>query len=375
MARAGADGAASRNGRRAGGVASHGDAAAGEGRGQRPKRVTMRDVARAAGVSVQTVSNVVNDRSQHMTRETQARVREIIEQLGFRPNSVARGLRSARTQTLAFVVLDASAHFLADPMTDLFLAGLGDELRDASHGLLIRASAPGADLDSLIEPLVEGRADGAVVFLSGETELRARYIEQLREQLDLPFLLLEEHELGEGVATICADDRDGSREVCRHLLARGHERIGFLTAAHSWSAIEQRIAGYREAHEEAGIACEPVLMRRAGNFEPLDAALAAADLLDRHPRPTAIMCGNDLIALGLMKAARDRGLRVPDDLAVTGFNDFDFAAAVDPPLTTVRIPGYEMGRDAAAALIQAFATGVAPESRAYRTEIFLRGSA
>lgn len=335
----------------------------------------MRDVAQAAGVSVQTVSNVVNDRSQHMTRETQARVRAIIEQLGFRPNSVARGLRSARTRTLAFVVLDASAHFLADPMTDLFLAGLGDELRDASHGLLIRASAPGADLDSLIEPLVEGRVDGAVVFLSGEAALRASYVERLGERLDLPFLLLQEHDVAAALPTICAEDRHGSREVCRHLISRGHERIGFLTAAHSWSAIEQRLAGYRDAHEEAGIPCDPALVRRGGDFKPLDAATAAADLLDRHPRPTAVMCGNDLIALGLLKAARDRGLRVPDDLAVTGFDDFDFAAAIDPPLTTVRIPGYEMGRDAAGALIDAFASGATPATRTYPTEIFLRGSA
>lgn len=334
----------------------------------------MRDVAREAGVSVQTVSNVVHGRSQHMTSETEAHVREIIDRLGFRPNSVARGLRSARTQTLAFVVLDPSARFLADPMTDLFLSGLGDELRDRSHGLLIRSSGPDASLDSLIEPITDGRVDGGVLFLSGSPEQRMAYIEQLSGSLSLPCLLLQEHDAGGLLPAVCADDRTGSREICRHLISLGHQRIGFLTASRGWSAIEERIAGYREAHEEAGIASDPALLVRAGDFKPMDASAAAADLLDRHPRATAVMCGNDLIALGVMKAARDRGLSLPEDLAVAGFDDFDFAGAVDPPLATVRIPGYEMGRYAAASIIDAFDNGEPPASRSFQTEVFLRRS-
>ena len=106
------------------------------------RRVTMRDVATVAGVSLQTVSNVVNQRSNRMTDTTEAHVRRVIENLGFRPNRVAGGLRRSETQTVAFLVVDPAAHFLGDPMTDLFLAGLGDELRDRSYELLIRSSTP-----------------------------------------------------------------------------------------------------------------------------------------------------------------------------------------------------------------------------------------
>lgn len=341
---------------------------------RQPRRTTMRDVAKEAGVSVQTVSNVVHGRSQHMTSQTEAHVLEIIERLHFRPNSVARGLRSARTQTLAFVVLDPSARFLADPMTDLFLSGLGDELRDRSHGLLIRSSGPDMDLDSLIEPITDGRVDGAVLFLSGTSTQRRAYVEELASRLSLPCLLLQEHGVDDLLPAVCADDRSGSREICRYLISLGHTQIGFITASRGWSAIDERIAGYQEAHEEAGIDCHPALMLRAGDFKPVDAAAAAGDLLDRHPRPTAVMCGNDLIALGVMKAARDRGLSIPRDLGVAGFDDFDFAAAVDPPLATVRIPGYEMGRYAAAAIIDAFEGSGTPVGRSYETEVFLRGS-
>lgn len=340
-----------------------------------PKRVTMRDVANAAGVSVQTVSNVVNGRSHRTTQQTEQRVRSVLEALQFRPNRAARSLRSSRTQTIAFLVLDAAPHFLGDPMTDQFLAGLGDEVRERSHGLLISAARPGIGFESLVQPLTEGSADAAVVLLSGDRALRWTYLERLRG-LPHPFVLLQEHRVDNAeMPAICADDREGSRELCHHLIRQGHLRIGFLTAVHSWSAIEERIEGYRQAHAEAGLEVEDVLVVQEGEFMPLDAAIAAADLLDRHPRPTAVMCGNDLVALGVAKAARDRGLTVPSDLAITGFDDFDFARAIDPSLTTVRIPGYEMGRYAAAALIDAVTLGGSVEGRLFDTEVFLRASA
>ncbi len=343
---------------------------------ERPRRlrVTMREVARAAGVSIQTVSNVVNGRSSHMTPETESRVSKVIEELGFRPNPSAQGLRLARTQTLSFIVLDPSPHFLADPMTDLFLSGLGEELRERSCGLLISSDIPGVPLQQILEPVVGGRADGAVIFLSGDPELRQRYLVELRA-IDQPCILLQEHGTGENdIPAVCADDRAGSLDLCRHLISAGHERIGFLTASHSWSAIEERMEGYLTAHLEAGLELQSSLVRRAGDFTPLGAAAASGDLLDLHPRVTAVMCGNDLIALGVAKAARDRGLSIPGDLAITGFDNFDFAAAVDPPLTTVRIPGYEMGRYAANALLEAVDKGDAPVGRDFSTEVFLRGS-
>ena len=114
---------------------------------------------------------------------------------------------------------------------------------------------------------------------------------------------------------------------------------------------------------------------RRGSYSPLEAATLARDLLRGREPPTAILCGNDLIALGVLKAARELGMRVPQDLAVAGFDDFDFAEALDPPLTTVRIPGYEMGRQAARSLVHAVETGTAPESHTFPVEVCLRGSA
>ena len=239
------------------------------------RRMTMRDVARVGGVSIQTVSNVINGRFEFMTPSTEARIRQVIEELGYRPNPAARGLRSSRTQTLALLVLDPAARFLADPMTDMFLAGLGDEMRERMYSLLIHGCKPGVPSDVLLQPLVEGRVDGAVVFLSGKPVLRRRYLTKAAEFRDRIILLQEHERMPSGVASVCAEDRAGSRALCRHLLASGHRRVGFLSAEDSWSAIEERLKGYRDAHHEVDLAVDESLVCRAGAFKPLDAARAA----------------------------------------------------------------------------------------------------
>jgi DNA-binding LacI/PurR family transcriptional regulator len=338
-------------------------------------RVTIREVAEASGVSIQTVSNLVNGRTNQMSAGTERRIRRVMKDLGYHPNPAARGLRSARTRTLGFLILDDATRFLADPMTDLFLAGFADVSREEGHAVLIQASRPGSPIENLFLPLYERRIDGAVVSLSGPGSLRAEYVARLHGQA-VPFVLLEEHsDVGNGTPLVAADDRAGSRELCRHLLARGHSRIAFLTAAQRWSAIEERHAGYLEALAEAGIDPDPALVSWHGNFAPLDAADGAGMLLDLDPRPTAIMCGNDLIALGALRAARRRGLEVPRDVAVTGFDDFEFAEAIEPALTTVRIAGYEMGEYAANVLIESITEKGAPEGRVFRTQLCIRDSA
>ncbi|MGZ3290633.1 MAG: LacI family DNA-binding transcriptional regulator, partial [Xanthobacteraceae bacterium] len=141
----------------------------------RSRRATLRDVARAAGVSAQTVSNVVNGRAHLMSEATRGRVNEAMVALDYRPNATARGLRAAQTRALGFLVLDEDARFLADPMTDLILAGIGDVARERRYSLVIQAGRPG-DIDSgLLTPLVDHRVDGAMLLLSGAPELRRRF--------------------------------------------------------------------------------------------------------------------------------------------------------------------------------------------------------
>jgi DNA-binding LacI/PurR family transcriptional regulator len=321
------------------------------------RRPTMRDVAERAGVSVQTVSNLVNERFHLMTDETRVRVQEAMVQLGYHRNVAARSLRSDRTDTLGFLLLDEGSRFLADPMTDLVIAGIGDVARDRGYGLLIQAARPDGPRPELLKPLLENRADGAFLFLSGERELRRWYAARLIE-LGFPFVLLEPSD-DPAVASVTPDDREGARRLTEHLIAGGHRRIAFVATSASWPMIEQRLLGYRDALAAAGLQTVEVFR---GEWTAASGADHARALMATPDPPTAIMCGNDLLAAGAVRGLRALGKRVPDDVAVTGFDDFDFAELIEPALTTVRVPGYELGR-AAAELLVDMLEGTEPAER------------
>ncbi len=331
----------------------------------------MRDVAARAEVSVQTVSNIVNARYHLMSEETRARVEEAMSELGYTPNIAGRALRSARSETLCFMLLDEGSHFLADPMTDLVIAGIGDVARSTGYGLLIRAALPDERHPSLIKPMLENRADGAFLFLSGKPDLRHWYAQELA-RLGFPFILLEPS-ADATMLTVTAADREGARRLTEHLIAAGHERIAFMTVAVAWPMLEQRLLGYQDAL--AAAAMKP-LVYAASAWSPVSGAEHAERMLTgKHP-PSAIMCGNDLLALGAIRAVRQRGLTVPGEIAVSGFDDFEFAEYTDPALTTVRIPGYEIGRTAARMLVDVL-EGRTPAVRQQTlpVELMLRESA
>jgi len=337
----------------------------------------MRDVAGRAGVSLQTVSNYVNGRFNLMSVETRERVGRELDGLGYWPNAAARSLRAKRTMTLGFLILDEGARFLADPMTDLIIGGIGDVARDNGYSLLIQAARPDPDdADRLFSPLLEDRVDGAFLFLSGAAAVRRRSIRRV-DELGFSFVVFEQAPAGVAVVSVTAENRSGARQLTEHLLASGHRRIAFMSTRTPWPMLEERLRGYREALSSAE-AVAPELEVTDGIWDPASGARMAERLFELADPPTAIMCGNDLLALGVLQTARVRGLRVPDDVAVTGFDDFEFAQFADPPLTTVRVPGYELGRAGAESLLARLAGEEPPAGGARVTlpvTLQLRGSA
>jgi len=336
----------------------------------------MRDVAEHSGVSVQTVSNLVNDRLWQMSDETRLRIEAAMDELGYHPNLTARGLRSARTATIGFLLLDEGARYLADPMTDQVIAGLGDIARDRGYSVLIHAGLPGQPDGGLLKPALESRVDGALLFLSGAPEQRAWYPARAAE-LHIPVVLLEEPRRGaRSQMSVRADNRTGARLLAEHLLGRGHRRIAFIAARQPWPMVEQRHLGYHDALASAGMHPDPALELFEGIWDAAEAGAMVDRLLELPDPPSAIMGGNDLLAIGAMRRARARGLRVPEDLAVTGFDDFAFAEFVEPPLTTVHVPGYEIGRVAAQLLIDHLdGNPIRRRNVVLPVELRLRGSA
>jgi LacI family transcriptional regulator len=333
----------------------------------------MQDVADRAGVSIQTVSNLVNGREHLMSKDTRERVAQAMAVLEYRPNMRARGLRAARTNEIGFLVVDDEAKFLADPTNGTAMAGAGEIIGQRGYGLLIQSAKLGDIDDGLFSPLLESRADGGILYLSGGREDREVYIRRIVE-LGRPFVLFGE-DRDDDLPAVIADNENGAHELTSHLIAKGHRRIAFVAGRAAWPMIEQRHAGYRRALQEAGIEPSQELQLFRGRWDPADGATMASNLLALRDRPTAIMAANDLLALGVFQAARGRGMRIPDDLAVTGFNDFDFAAFLEPALTTVSLPVYEMGEAAAAIVIDQIEGSEGSPIRRFPVEVLIRGSA
>ena len=338
---------------------------------QRPRLV---DVAKYAGVSVQTVSNVLNYRFGEVGPATRDRVEDAMRHLGYVPNVQARSLRSHRTNTLAFLLLDPDPKYLADPMTDLIISGVGAVARERGYMVLVHASPPSSVDTGLLLPIHQNRADGALLLLSGEPVLRKAYVDQIKT-ITTRFVVFEDID-DTDVDTVTANNRDGAYRMVHHLVEKGHRRIGFIGTGTPWPMVEQRYEGYLAALRDAGITYEPALSRFEGAWDAATGERLVGQLFNEFEPPTALMAGNDLIAIGAIKALKLRGVRVPEEFAVTGFDDFSFAEHVDPPLTTVRIPGFEMGYRAATKLIDSIeGTQTRPSADRLPVELMIRGSA
>lgn len=312
--------------------------------------MTLKDVAQAAGVSVQTASNVLRERFDLMRPETRARVEEAMRDLGYHPNLAGRSLRISRTSNIGFLVLDEAPNFLADPLTDLIIGGIGDVARDRGYGVLIQGERPLEAKRTLLRPLLERRVDGAVVLMTGPPDLRQAYVEEIKAT-GAPVVVLDEVLDDPDLFGVRTAERASARALARHLLEKGHQRIAFIAARLPWALIEERHAGFLEAHDEAGVEPQDALQLFESTWQADGGRVMAEKLLARKRRPTAIMCGSDVLAIGALAAARQAGVRVPADVAITGFDDFEFSAFVDPPLTTVAVAGYEQGRLAGEMLI------------------------
>jgi DNA-binding LacI/PurR family transcriptional regulator len=335
--------------------------------------MTIREVARHAGVSLQTVSNVLNGRVSQMGPKTRERVLRAIAQLGYQPNAQARGLRSQRTETMAYLTVDPATHFLADPFHTALISGMGDVLREHAHCLLVQALPLDYPGEAFRRLFAQRRFDGAVVHLSGTAEDRSRWTGELGKS-GAPFVLIEEQVEIERCACVRADNRAGAERAVDYLHERGHTRVGFLSAGRDWPAFEERLAGYQAALRRLKLG--PMLKWSAAE-ESVEAARTRMDgVLQRETGSLAVLCANDILALGALQAAKALGRRIPDDVAIVGFDDFDFARYVEPALTTVALPGYDMGKRGAEMLVAYGRTGEFPEREVvYPTTLVPRQSA
>lgn len=331
------------------------------------KRITMSDVARESGVSLMTVSRVLNNKGD-VGPETRQRVQAVIRQLGYRPSSVARSLVTSRTRTIGLVVPDN-----ANPFFSELARGVEHTAYANGYSVFLCNTEENAEREkAVLQTLEDKRVDGVILCSSrlGQPELRAAIA-------GFAGAVLINRELdGDGVDTMLVDDELGGRLATAHLLERGRRRIGFLTGPEmSWSGT-QRVKGYDAAFAEANIThsaswllpCAPTVEGgRAG----------AHELLQRHPGLTALLCYNDLVAVGAIQGCTDLRLSVPASVCVVGFDDIALAALVTPPLTTLRVSRYDLGCEAMNSLLARFDPSASntPRRVVVHPELVIRASA
>lgn len=302
----------------------------------------MRDVAGRAQVSLGTVSHVIND-SGAVAPETRRKVMSAVRELGFEPNSSARSLKRQHVSSIGLIVPD-----LRNPFFALVAEGVQETTRKYDVLLVLCATDARAEREDSYARLLRGRRLDGVIYLSG-TGLHPRALAELVEVGHVVFV--DERLSGFDIPYVSADNRGGARRLATHVMGHGHERIAIVGGPPALWTSEQRLAGFREGVAAAGLDPDdvPVL---PGDYREDSGYRAAAELLGGTRRPpSAVLCANDLMALGFMSYCREHAVRVPDDVSVTGFDDIPVAAMTSPGLTTVRQPAWEMGKAAAAALL------------------------
>jgi LacI family transcriptional regulator len=305
--------------------------------------VTIRDVARQAGVSVATVSRVLNG-SGPVSAATRERVEEVAEELRYVPHGGARSLITRRTSNLGVILPDLYGEFFSE-----LIRGMDQATRAASHHLLLSGSH--ADNTELAVALraMRGRVDALILMSPDITPAELLGV----IPADIPVVLMNAGvQDGTRFDTLNVDNLGGARAAVRHLASTGRQRIALIGGNPSNHDAQQRRSGYRSVLSEMGVAWDAELEVES-DFTKSGGHAAALKLLALEPRPAAVFAANDSMAVGALRAFREAGLRIPDDVAVVGFDDVPIARYVTPPLSSVRVDLLEFGRRAVNLAVEA----------------------
>ncbi|WP_239117703.1 LacI family DNA-binding transcriptional regulator [Paractinoplanes ferrugineus] len=300
----------------------------------------MKDVAAAAGVSLGTVSNVMN-RPAVVSARTRERVERAMSELGFVRNESARQLRAGTSRTLAYVMLDGSNPFFHDVAHGIELAA-----EDADLSLFICNSNSRADREEThLDRLLQQRVQGILIT---PVDPEAPHLRALTRR-GVPLVIVDRRRADGSCCSVAVDDVHGGRVAVEHLAEQGHQRVAFIGGPDSLGQVRERLQGARAVWAELGRPADHLVYLPTAAMTVAEGRSAGERLagLPARRRPTAAFCANDLLALGLLQQGIGAGLRVPEELAIVGFDDIEFAAAAAVPLTSVRQPRQELGRAAA----------------------------
>jgi DNA-binding LacI/PurR family transcriptional regulator len=303
--------------------------------------VTIREVADAAGVSIATVSRVLNNKPHPVGEETRRRILALADELGYRPNLAARSLRTERSSTIGIITDNIDS-----PHTTMMIRGIQDRVKEEGYiCVVISADWDPKNEREAIHDLASRSIDG-IIF----AETWHRSANEILALSNKPFVFVHRQFPSEHPYSVTPDEVYGARLATGHLLSLGHRRVGYINGPVEFYASADRLQGYREELAAHRIAYDPALVTR-GDWQVESGYAAMVELLAVEPRPTAVFAGNDLMAAGALYAIFDAGLRVPQDIAIVGYDNREIARIFRPSMTTVVLPLYGMGQASAQILL------------------------
>ncbi|WP_158895764.1 LacI family DNA-binding transcriptional regulator [Amycolatopsis anabasis] len=310
---------------------------------------TLKEVAQRAGVHVTTASRALNPATSSLVNAaTIRRVQAAARELRYQPNVIARGLKTARSMSIGVLLPD-----LTNPLFPPIVRGIEDVLAAAGYTTLIANTDNDPDRQAaLFDSLRARQVDG---FLAATAHRDDRLFTEAHQQ-GVNVVLVNRRLDQADVPSVVADDQDGIAQAVRHLLELGHTRIGHVAGPEDTTTGRARLRAYRQTLDDAGVPAEAALIATAGSFTEAEGARATRALLDQAHGITAVVAANDMIALGCLDVFTERGLHCPGDLSLVGFNDMPFVDRLTPPLTTVRVPHYDIGAEAARMLLDRLAS-------------------
>ncbi|MBE0695583.1 MAG: LacI family DNA-binding transcriptional regulator [Anaerolineaceae bacterium] len=300
--------------------------------------ITIKDIAKKAGVSHSTVSRALHG-SPLINDETAGRIRQAAGELGYLPSAAARSLKTNRSQVLGVVVSS-----MDDPFFSEILQGIEDGVQESGYSLFIAAAQRDPMRErKIVQALMEHRADGVIICSSSFSAEQGRQL----LQYGLPIVVVNNQAAEDFRYSIYHDDLDGSRQLTRHLIGLGHKQIAYLGNALSGRTSQDRLSGYCIEMEAAGLPIYPGFIHQVAGGDPKTGFSSLGHFLNLPCRPTALLCFNDMLAIGVLKGLHQAGIAVPQDFSVAGFDNIIFSEFTSPPLTTFDQPKQYIGSEAA----------------------------
>jgi DNA-binding LacI/PurR family transcriptional regulator len=305
--------------------------------------ITIKDIARQAGVSHPTVSRALRD-DPVVAAETMLRIQRIASTLGYIPSATARSLKSSQSHVLGVIV-----NRISDPFYSEVLDGIQDVLFSAGYSLFLAATDHNPDREkAIVRAMTERRVDGLIVCSVWATRRFLAYF----TANNAPVVVVHNRSNNKAPSSVEHDDRFGGQEMTRHLIELGHTRLAFAGNARAGRETEERLKGFHDAMRVARLTVPPEYVVQAAKGQMAKGREAVRPLLELPDPPTALVCFNDMLAVGAMQMLREKGRRVPDDCSVVGFDDIPLSALVTPALTTFDQPKYPLGEEAARMILR-----------------------